>query len=166
MIRGLLVFAGALALAAPLVHAQVVTVCVFQAQKGHKMHNDSDAQGVVDALSTLKLPNGDAIRAIPVDGISTRDEEAEALKRGCGFVAEVWRNDVPASTPLVAAAGANPSSQNPDLFPGSATEAGTVMEYALRKTNSNKTIAHGEANKSDPWSEVADTIAKKIARAK
>ena len=164
MIRGLLVFAGALALAAPLVHAQVVTVCVFQAQKGHKMHNDSDAQGVVDALSTLKLPNGDAIRAIPVDGISTHDEEAEARKRGCDFVAEVWRNDLAASTPMGAASNLDTT---PGLYPtGSGTSAGTVLEFSLRTADSDKKIAHGEEDNATPWTQAAETMAKKLAKAK
>jgi hypothetical protein len=123
-------------------------------------------RGVVSALSTLRLASGDAIKAVPVDGVSIHDEEAEAQKRGCGFVAEVWRNIVPASTPNVAAAGANPSVQGPATYPGSATAATTVMVYSLRKSDSNKSIAHGEADKSDPWTEVADVVARKIARAK
>jgi hypothetical protein len=151
---------------APTLRAQSVTVCVFQVQKGHKMSDDSDARGVVSALSTLKLPNGDAIKAIPVDGVSVHDEEAETQKRGCGFVAEVWRNTVPASTPMVAAAGANPSVQGPASYPGAATAATTVMVYSLRKSDSNKSITRGEADKSDPWTEVADTMARKIAGAR
>jgi len=167
MLRKLLIFAGALALAAPLVHAQGVTICVFQAQKGHKVPNGSDATGVANALSTLTLPKGGAIRAIPVNGVSAGDEEAAAQKQGCAFVAEVWRSDVPASTPMAASASANPSSSSTaGVYPtGSDIPASTVLEYSLKKAGSDKKIAHGEADKSDPWAQAADTIAKKIAKA-
>lgn len=167
MVRKFLVFAGALAFGVSMAHAQSVTVCVFQAHRGHKVTDGSDAQGVATALSALTLPKGGAIRAIPINGVSTNDEAAEAQKRGCGFVAEVWRNDIPPSTPMAPSASADPgTSGTAGVYPtGSGDSASTVLEYSLRKADSDKKIAHGEVDKSDPWSQAADTMAKKIAKA-
>lgn len=166
MVRTLLVLVAAMGAVAPAVRAEGVTVCVFQARKGHKVPDGSDAQAVADALNELKLPSGDSITAIPIHGVSVKEEQAEAQKRGCGFVAEVWQNDVGASTPLVGAAGANPASQDPGFNPaGSESSGSTVLEFSLRKADSDKKIAHGESDKSAPWSAVAGTMAGRIARA-
>lgn len=166
MVRRLLIVAGALALAAPLIHAQDVTVCVFQAERGHKMQNSDDAQRVASALSALTLPGGAAIKAIPVTGVSAKDEEAEAGKRGCGFILEVWRNEVPAATPMGPGTNAVSGSQAGIYAEGSGPDASTVMEYSLLKAGSHKKLGSGEASKRDPWSQAADLAAKKIAKAK
>ncbi len=167
MVRKLLLFAGALALAAPMVHSQSINVCVFQMQKGHKVADGSDATGVANALSEIRQPGEARINAIPIQGVPPKGEDAEAGKRGCSFAVDLWRSDVPASTPMAAAASASPvSSGTAGVYPTDAgSQNSTVLEYSLRRTNPAKKIAHGEEDNANPWTSLADTIAKKIAKA-
>lgn len=166
MVRRLLILAGALGLGAPLLHAQAVTVCVFQAQRGHKMPTGSDAQGVASVLTTLALPNGAAITAIPISGIAPKDEESEAQKHSCGFILDLWRNDVAAATPMGPGTGAVSGSQAGIYTEGTGPDAGTVLEYSLIKADSHKKLASGEADKKNAWAQIADSVEKKLAKAK
>jgi len=170
MLRRFLVLAGALVLAVPMVLSQNVTVCVFQAQKGHKMPDGSDAQELARALTGLKLPNGSALNAVPFNGVAEKNEDAAAQKQSCAFIAEVWRNDLPQNSPLFAGTlhpGSNTdqdSLDNANQMNRDSTE-NTVVEYTLRKADSDKKFAHGESDNNKP-SSLADTMAKKIAKAK
>lgn len=167
MVRSLLVLAGAMAALAPTVCAQGVTVCVFQADKGMKIPDNDDAQEVATALSALKLPNGDAINAIPIDGISAENENAEARKRSCNFVAELWRTDMPPDSPLFAGTlqpGTNAGQYSRETVNQMESKSNTTINYSLRKTDSDKKIAHAVSDDNKPAS-VAKTLAKKIGKA-
>jgi len=167
MVRSFLIFAGALALAAPLVQAQAVTVCVFQVPKGYKVPDGSDAQDLATALSALKLPKGVAISAIPINGVAPDQENAEAQKRSCAYVAEIWRIDLPPDSPLYA--GTLQPGSNTDQFSRQTvnqmeSKSNTQLNYSLRKTDSDKKITHGASDDNKP-SSMAKLMVKKIAKA-
>ena len=170
MLRSLLILAGVMTALAPMVAAQSVTVCVFQSMKGHKVPDGGDAQGISTALGSMKLPGGRAITAITVTDVPEKDEDAAAQKRSCTFIADVWRNELSPDTPLFAGTLA-PSSNIGQNAKGALVNMrsgsdNTILEYALRKTNSDKKFAHGESDDATPYVPVADQIAKKLAKEK
>lgn len=167
MVRRFLVFAGALALAAPLVQAQAVTVCVFQAQKGHKMKNAVDANGLVEALSRLTLPGGAPIQATAIADVAPKAEDDAAQQQHCTWIVDAWREDLPANTPNYGGTLV-PSGAYTNVEEGSLSEAPahTLLEYELRKPGSDKKIAHGESDDVKPYPAAAQNIVKKLGKAK
>ena len=96
MFRKVLLYAAVIALFAPTLLAQGVTVCVFQGKEPHNLATQyaSDIQNVVTELTGKTLPNGASIQAIAVPDVSPKDQDAAAQSHQCGYVVSVWREEI------------------------------------------------------------------------
>ncbi len=96
MARGLLVFIVLVAFFAPALGAQT-KVCAFQDKPGHAAKvTDSDADALAREL------NAHSIETVAAVGVSKKDADAEAQKRGCTWIVTLWRQELPPDTPLYA----------------------------------------------------------------
>ena len=157
--------AGLTTFCAPVLIAQNGTVCIFQAKKGHSAHvTDSDADAIAREL------NAHSLQAIAVVGIAKDQEDAEAQKRGCGWIVTLWRQELAADTPNYAGSlGGSGTARSDSAVMGAMTNSevgGALLEFNLRKADSHKTLAHAESDDVSPYAKMAAQIEKKIGKEK
>ncbi len=157
MVRALLLLT-CLSLAAPRLTAQQVLICVFAAQP----ENAADAAAIAKLLSA-QMPDGTPLAAVPVSGISRKQLETEARRRGCAWIAEIRRVSGPQPTP------AFDRSMSTAARGGSSTSAGLApsptqsLVFSLKKTGARRTLASGSASLDPPpYGIFAIGILKKI----
>jgi hypothetical protein len=167
MSRRVLLYAALIALFAPPLLAQGVTVCVFQGKESHDIAAQyaSDIQNVAAELSGKTLPNGATIQAIAVPGAEPKQEDDAARSHHCGYIITVRRSEI-----LAAPAGfsGNLSAGGPETGHMNQSAMGQQnnarLDYILRKTGSNKKLLNGESGSSSPWDHIGDDVVKKLAR--
>jgi hypothetical protein len=165
MLRGLLVGAGLATFCAPALIAQNGAVCIFQAKKGHAAHvTDSDADAIAREL------NAHSLQAIAAVGIAKDQEDAEAQKRGCGWIVTLWRQELAPDTPNFAGSlGGSGNAQSDSAVMGAMTSSevgGALLDFNLRKSDSHKTLAHAESDDASPYAKMAAQIEKRIGKDK
>ncbi len=146
--------------------AEPLTVCIFQTAPATPSQpssnpDQSDAASLAPMLSVAAGPN--ALTAIPVADIASKNMDAEAAKRGCAWIVELQREQkqgvsLPFDRTLSGGASAGP------VFRSSGSKDASHIEFLLRKPGSRKTIAHGSTNRPD-WAALfpAQILAKLAA---
>ncbi len=167
MFRRVLPCAALIALFAPALLAQGVTVCVFQGKESHDIATQyaSDPQNVATALSGQTLPSGGTIQAIAVPDVEPKQQDDAAQSHNCGYIISVHRTEI-----LAAPAGVAGNMDAGGVGSGHINQSAmnqqndTHLDYILRRTGSKKKLLNGESDSSSPWNHVASEAVKKLAR--
>lgn len=175
MTRTLFALAAILASLAPLATAQNPTVCIFQEKQKHTV--DVDAVNLANALTTRRASDNLAFDYLALGGYASKDIDAQAQHRTCAWVVTLHRQDAPPDTPnyagtlgssrTIATSGNVPNSTiaaNPAFQ--QAGQDGTMLIYELRRGDSKKIIARGDATDLSTYDSVAAAIDKKLGKAK
>ena len=194
MTRTLLTLAAILAALAPLAAAQNPTVCVFQEKQKHTQ--DVDAVNLTKALTARQASEKLAFDYVPIGGFTSKQIEAEAQHRNCAWIVTLHREDAPPDTPNYAGtlgsssvgggagygatgghvsgvsgqggpvAGVSNSTIAANPAYQEAAQDGGMLVYDLRKADSKKNIAHGDATDLSTYDSIAAAIDKKLSKAK
>lgn len=159
MWRSLLACVGLVACFAPALNGQT-KVCVFQDKPGHAANvSDSDADALAREL------NGHSIETVAAVGVSKKDEDSEAQKRGCTWIVTLWRQaESPDSPAFAGSTGGSDGRTMGTINPTGG--AATLLNYRLQKAGSRKDVAHGYSEDASPYARMADQIMKKIGSGK
>ena len=107
---------------------------------------------------------------MPVPGFNAKDIEAEAQRRNCAWVVTLWRQEVGPDTPnyggSLGGTQATGGSGTALMLKDKKAQGGALLEYALRKGDGHKPVAHGESDAQSPYANFAAAIQKKISQAK
>lgn len=162
--------------------AEPLTVCIFQTAPAspnqlspgqpssnpdqsapdRPSNDQSDAATLATMLAVAAGPN--ALTAVPVAGITSKDMDAEAQKRGCAWIVELQRAQTVSATPSFDRSPSGGASGGP-LFGSSRIEKSAHIDFSLRKPGSKKITGHGASSKPD-WAAVFPAeILRKIAAA-
>lgn len=166
MSRRVLLTAALIALFAPALLAQGVTVCVFQGKESHEIASRyaSDPQNLVAELSGKTLSSGSTIQAIAVPGVDPRQEDAAAQSHQCGYIVTLHRSVILA-TPAGVAGNMSNGGDSPHMNQSAMNQQDDArLDYILRKTGSKKKLLNGESDNSSPWDHVANDVVKKLAQ--
>jgi hypothetical protein len=166
MPRRFLACAALIALFAPALLAQGVSVCVFQGKEPHDIATTyaSDPQNVAAELSGKTLLNGSAIQAIAVAGVKPKEEDAAAMSHHCDYIVNVWREEILAAPAGIAGNMSNGGDSEHINTAAMDQQNDTRVDYTLRKTGSKKKLVNGEANSGSPWNHIAEAVIKKLER--
>lgn len=169
MVRDFLACAALASFLAPGLIAQSATVCVFPAKEAHGVN--TYVQDEVQALTVALQKNGGAsIQAVSVPGVDPKQIDAEAQHRSCSYVVTLWRQEIPPDSPNYAGTlGGSQASVGYGtnlMRADTKIPANTLLDYALRKADAHKPMAHGETDNKTPYGKVAEEILKKIAEKK
>jgi hypothetical protein len=164
MFRVIAVLAGISTVLVPALRAQNPNVCVFQQKQGHSAEVDSgfDSTTLIKELIT-RTP---ALNAVGISGFTAKEIDAEAQRRNCAWVVTLERQELAGGTPNFGGTlgGTQQSKTTPFnvMVKGTKIDAGTLLEYSLRKADSRKPIAHGEGDDDSAYAKFAKAIVKKI----
>lgn len=159
MCRNLLVCVGLVAFIVPALSGQA-KVCAFQDKPGHAANvSDSDADALAREL------NGHSIETVAATGVSKKDEDAEAQKRGCTWIVSLWRQDASPDSPVFAGSTGGSDARTMGTI-NSTGAGGALLNFNLRQAGNRKSVAHGYSDDSSPYAKMADQIAKKIDKGK
>ena len=166
MFRRVLVSTALIALFAPALLAQDVTVCIFQGKESHDIAAQyaSDPQNVAAELSGKSLSGEGTIQAIAVPGVDPKQEDAAAQSHQCGYIMTLQREEILAAPAGVAGNMGN-GGDSPHMNQAAMNQQNDArLDYVLRKTGSKKKLLNGESSSSSPWDHIADEVVKKLAR--
>ncbi|MFZ0632977.1 MAG: hypothetical protein WA374_17160 [Acidobacteriaceae bacterium] len=158
MWRGLLACVGLVACCAPALSGQT-KVCAFQDKPGHAANvSDSDADALAREL------NSHSIETVAAVGVSKKDEDAEAQKRGCTWIVTLWRQAESPDSPVFAGSlGAARGGDAQTIGEINSTgTGGAILNFKLQKIGSRKDAAHGYSEDASPYAKMADQIMKKV----
>lgn len=162
MCRGLLICVGLVACFAPALSGQA-KVCAFQDKPGHAAKvTDSDADALAREL------NGHSIQTVAAVGVSKKDEDAEAQKRGCTWIVTLWRQELSPDSPVFGGSlGSARAGDAQTMGEINSTETGGgLLNFNLRQTGSRKSVAHGYSEDASPYAKIAGQIMKKMDKGK
>jgi hypothetical protein len=167
--KAFLILAGAFAVLAPTLAAQNPVVCIFQQKQGKGDANASGPDGA-ELAKELVAHAGTGFDILPVPGFNAKDIEAEAQRRNCAWVVTLWRQEVGPDTPnyggSLGGTQATGGSGTALMLKDNKAQGGALLEYALRKGDGHKPVAHGESDAQSPYANFAAAIQKKIGQSK
>lgn len=164
MFRKVVLSSALIAVFAPALLAQGVTVCVFQGKEssGLAAKYASDLQNVADELDGKALPGGVSIHAVADSSVKPKEEDAAARSHQCGYIVAVWREKISGAIGLWTGSGVVQGEASASTF-DRAHQNDTNFDYTLRRTGSGKKLINFEGDGSSPWDHLGKEVVKKLA---